>query len=166
MEGALERDHRRALGVEPRELDGVLDSLGAGVEEDGLGVSAERRALEQPLRELDVGLVGNDREVRVGEARHLLGDRLDHARVRVSDVEATDAAREVDEDVPVNIGERRAATFLRHDREHDRLGVRDHALLARQDLSRAGARDRRADFYRLRRRHGPSVAHRPAVLHR
>ena len=65
VEGALEGDHGGSLGVEPRELDGVLDRLGAGVEEGGLGGPAERRALEQPLGELDVGLVGNDREVGV-----------------------------------------------------------------------------------------------------
>ena len=69
MEGALERDHGRALRVEAREFDGVLDGLGAGVEEGSLGGPAERRALEQPLGELDVRLVGNDGEVGVEETR-------------------------------------------------------------------------------------------------
>ena len=153
VEGALERNYGWPLGVEPRELDSVLDRLGAGVEEDGLRGTAERCSLEQPLGELDVGLVGNDREVRMGEARELLGGRLDHARVRVADVEAADAAGEVDEDVAVDVGERRAAPLVRDDRQHDRLGVRNHALLARQDLGGAGAWDGGADVDRLRRGH-------------
>ena len=50
---------------EARELDRVLDRLGAGVEEGRLGGAGERRALEQPLGERDVDLVRDDREVGV-----------------------------------------------------------------------------------------------------
>ena len=64
---------------------------------------------DQPLGELDVDLVRDDREVRVREARQLLLRGLDDLRVRVADVEAADAAREVDERVAVDVGERRAA---------------------------------------------------------
>ena len=42
----------------------------------------------EPLGELDVRLVRDDREVRVEEPRRLLLDRLDDARVRVADVHA------------------------------------------------------------------------------
>ena len=114
----------------------------------------ERRAGEQALGELDVRLVGDDREVGVDEAAELLCRRLDDARMRVTDVEAADAAGEVDEDVAVDVGERRAAPLLRDDRQHDRLRVRDHARLALQDLRGARARDRGADVDRLRGRHG------------
>ena len=49
MEPALEADDRRPLRVAARELDGVLDGLGAGVEERRLagpenGASAIRRS--------------------------------------------------------------------------------------------------------------------------
>ena len=84
----------------------------------------------------------------------LLGRGLDDARVRVADVEAADAAGEVDEDVAVDVGERGAAALLRHDRERDRLRVRDHARLALEDRGGAGPGNRGADVDRLRRGHG------------
>ena len=97
MEPAFEADHRRPARVAARELDGVLDGLGAGVEERGLRRAGERSDRRQPLGVLDVDLVRDDREVGVEEARGLLLHRRDDARVRVADVEAADAAREVDE---------------------------------------------------------------------
>ena len=109
MERALERDHRRAAGVGARELDGVLDRLGAGVEERGLDRPRDRRALDQALGERHVRLVGDDREVGVREAVELLVRRRDDVRMAVPDVEAADAAGEVDEGVPVDVGQRRAA---------------------------------------------------------
>ena len=60
----------------------------------------------QALGVLDVDLVRDDREVGVEEARGLLLHRRDDARMRVPDVEAADAAREVDERVAVDVGER------------------------------------------------------------
>ena len=109
VEGALEGDHGRPLRVRAGELDRVLDRLGAGVEERRLGGAGDRRDRDQPLGELDVDLVRDDREVGVREARELLLRRLDDARVRVADVQAADAAGEVDERVAVDVGERRAA---------------------------------------------------------
>jgi len=76
--------------VGARELDRVLDRLGAGVEERRLRRAAERRQLEQPLGERDVDLVRDDREVGVAEALELLLRGLHDARVRVPDVEAAD----------------------------------------------------------------------------
>ena len=51
VEGALEADHGRAAGVGPRELDRVLDRLGAGVEERGL--RRARRAARSASRRSD-----------------------------------------------------------------------------------------------------------------
>ena len=64
--------------------------------------------LEQALGERDVVLVRDDREVGVREALDLLLRGLDDARMRVADVEAADAAGEVDERVAVDVGEQRA----------------------------------------------------------
>ena len=52
MERALEADHGVAARVGARELDGVLDRLGAGVEERRLRRAGERREREQALGEL------------------------------------------------------------------------------------------------------------------
>ena len=49
VEGALEGDHGGALRVGARELDRVLDRLGARVEERGARLARDRRELEQAL---------------------------------------------------------------------------------------------------------------------
>ena len=87
------------------------------------------------------------------ELRRLLLHRLDDARVGMADVEAADSAGEVDERVAVDVGERRALAALDHDRQVDRERVRDHAVLALEDLLRARARDRGSELDRLGRRH-------------
>jgi hypothetical protein len=119
VEAALERDHGRSLRVRARELHRVLDRLGAGVEERRLRRAGDRRALDQALRQLDVRLVRDDREVGVGEALELLARRGDDLRVRVTDVQAADAAGEVDERVAVDVGQQCAARLGRDDRERD-----------------------------------------------
>ena len=154
MEGAFERDHPGPLRVRARELDRVLDRLGAGVEEGRLRGAGERRHREQPLGELHVDLVRDDREVRVREARELLLRGLDDSRVRVPDVQAADAAGEVDERVAVDVGDRRAAALGCEDRMDERERSGDHALLALGDLARARARDLRPDLDRLGDCHG------------
>ena len=133
VEAALEREHGRALRVRARELDGVLDRLGARVEERRLRRLAHRRELGQPLRELDVDLVGDDREVGVRELLQLRLSGLDDARVRVTDVQAAHAAREVDERVPVDVGQRRAVCLRDHDRRVDRERIGDDAGLPLED---------------------------------
>ena len=112
--------------VRARELDGVLDGFGAGVEERRLRRAAERREREQPFGELCVDLVGDDRVVGVREPLELLLRRRDDARMRVADVQAADAAGEVDEDVPVDVGDRRATRLGGDDRERQ-IERRRHA---------------------------------------
>ena len=141
VEPALEGDHRRPARVAARELDGVLDGLGARVEERGLGRAGERSERRQPLGVLDVDLVRDDREVGVEEARGLLLHRGDDARVGVADGEAADAAGEVDEAVAVDVGDDRAVALRDHDRQVEPERVGDHRLLALGDLAGAGARD-------------------------
>ena len=158
VEGALECDHGGATRVEPRELDCVLDRLGACVEEHRLRGAFERRQREQPLGERDVDLVRDDREIGVREALELLLCGRDDLRMRMADVEDADAAGEVEEDVAVDVGERRSARLGDDDRQGDRLRIRDHALLALEDLLRARARDRGADVDRLGRRHVEQVS--------
>ena len=135
VERAVERDDALPLRVEARELDGVLDRLGAGVEEGAARLAADRRERAEPLGELDVALVRDDREVRVEEAIDLLGDRLDDARMVVADVRDADPADEVDERVAVDVGDRRAARAIGDDRLVDDQRARDGAR-SRSRISR------------------------------
>ena len=59
------------------------------------GASASSRSAS-----VDVDLVRDDREVGVEEARGLLLDGLDDVRMRVADVQAADAAGEVENVLP------------------------------------------------------------------
>ena len=137
MKAAVEGDDGRPPRVGARELDRVLHSLGARVEEGRPLLAADRYELEQALGQRDVVLVRDDREVGVRETLDLLLRRLDDARVRVADVQAADAAREVDERVAVDVGDRRAVRLLDHDREIDRERLRDDAGLTVEDLPAA-----------------------------
>ena len=67
-------------GVQTRELDRVLDRLGARVEERGARLAGDRGERAEPLGELDVELVRDDGEVGVDEALRLLLDRLARPR--------------------------------------------------------------------------------------
>jgi hypothetical protein len=71
----------------------------------------------------------------------------------VADVEAADPAREVDERVAVDVGQRRAASLDGHDRVDERERRRDHALLALDDLLGARPRKLGSDLDRLRDGH-------------
>ena len=68
---------------------------------------------EQALREGGVVLIRHDGEVGVAEVLELLLRRLHDVRMRMADVQAADAAREVDEGVPVEIGDRGASARRR-----------------------------------------------------
>ena len=83
-----------------------------------------------------VDLVRDDREVGVREALELLLRRRDDVRMRVTDVQAADAAGEVDEDVAVDVGERRAARLGGDDREGDRERRGDARARSRSSTSR------------------------------
>jgi hypothetical protein len=102
----------------------------------------------------------------VQELGRLLLDGLDHPWVAVPHVEAADATREVDEGVPVDVGERRALAVIGDDREEDRERVGDDLFFPLENLPRSRPRNRRPELNRLRRRHGLTIAQWAAGLHR
>jgi pyridoxamine 5'-phosphate oxidase len=103
----------------------------------------------------------------VAELRQLLLRRRDHPRMRVPDVQAPDAAGEVDEGVAVDVGDRGPVSLRDHDGEVDRERLRDDLLLAVEDLLRARPGDVGADVDRARdghRRHDIARDGGPAFL--
>ena len=84
MVAVLEYHDRLPAGEYPGDLDGVLDCLGAGVEQRrpllvlARGQPVERRA------DFDVALVGRDEEGGVGELAGLLRHPRDHAGIGVA----------------------------------------------------------------------------------
>ena len=110
-------------------------------------VSAGNRGqLAEPLGELHVALVRDNREIGVQEAIGLLGDRLDDARVVVTDVRHPDPSDEIDEGVAVDVGDRRAACTIGDDRLVDDERSRDRDTFALEDLSAPRDRNLRPDL--------------------
>jgi hypothetical protein len=93
----------------------------------------------------------------VREALSLVPDRLDHARVRVTDVHAADAAGEVDVRVPVDVGDGRAAPVGDHERQVDGERLGDDPLLPGEDVRAARARNVGLDLDCPCRGHGRSL---------
>jgi hypothetical protein len=73
--------------------------------------------------------------------------------MRVADVEAADAAGEVDEGIAVDVGEGGAAALLDHYREKDGQRVGDDLRFPLQDLPRSGSRNGRFQLDCPRHRH-------------
>ena len=94
MEGVVEDDDRRSAGGGARDLDRVLDRLGAGVDEQGLLlVAAARRELGEPPADVDVRLVHADHEALVQVAVDLLVDGRDGGGQAVAGVLAARGRR-------------------------------------------------------------------------
>ena len=117
MVGVVEGDDGVAAGEVARDLDGVLDGLGAGVEERGALLVVTGRQVVEGLGDLEVLLVGRHHEAGVGEVLHLRGDAVDDARGGVADGRHGDAGAEVDELVAVDVDEDAATGTLDVDRQ-------------------------------------------------
>ncbi len=119
MVGVLEHHDGRSAGEAPRDLDGVLDGLGARVEQRAALVEVARGERVQRFADLDVPLVGGHHEAGVREARDLAADGLDHVGHGVADRGDRDARAEVDEVVAVDVDEDRALGTIDVDGEPD-----------------------------------------------
>ena len=116
--GVLEHRDGRAPRGQPRDLDGVLHRLRAGVEQRrALLVAAGGDRVER-LGHGDVAVVRGDHETGVGERRHLVAYGLDHRGRAVADRGDGDARPEVDERVAVDVDDHAAARGRRVHR-HD-----------------------------------------------
>ena len=80
--GVLEDDDRVAAGGDAGDLHGVLDRLGAGVEQRRLLRVVTRRELGQLRAHVDVAVVRRDHEAGVGERGDLLLHAADHRAAR------------------------------------------------------------------------------------
>ena len=101
----FEGDDAGALGVGARNLDRVLDRLGAAVDEDGFLRELARSDFVHALGKPDVALVGRDLHAGVQEAIELVFHRFDDRFLAMPDVEAADASGEVEVAVAVDVFE-------------------------------------------------------------
>ncbi len=139
VECPVEDDDGRPARCDPRDLDGVLDRLRAGVEQNALLVgSTTGRELGEPPADIDVRLVDADHEALVEVAVDLLVHRSDGRWKAVTRVLAAQAAGEVDVAAAVDILDAGALGAGDDDR---RSGdpARDVALAGRQHPFRGRA---------------------------
>src|SRR6266850_31403 len=103
MEGVFETDYGRTLGVGAGDLDGVFDGFGTGVEEDGFFRKISGGQRVQFFRHGNIALVGSDGEAEMQVPLELLADRGEHPGRAMADVEAADAASEIEVAIAVDI---------------------------------------------------------------
>jgi len=129
MEPPAERDDRLSIRGLTSELDRRLDRFRAAVPEER-GIQPARCHGREHLGERDARLVLGHPRGDVHEARHLVGDGLDDARMRVADDRDGDAAGQI-EDPPTVRGEQPASLATI---EREPGVVTEHG---REDLARA-----------------------------
>ena len=113
----LEHDDGRAAGVGARDLDRVLERLGAGVDEQRLLLRATARGdLGEAAAHVDVRLVHADDEALVEVAVHLLVDGGHGGRQTMPRVVASEAPGEVDVALPVDVPDAGAFGPVDHER--------------------------------------------------
>ena len=105
MVGVVEGDDGLTSGHMTSDLHGVLDGLGAGVEERRTLFVIAWRHLVELLGDRDVRLVGRDHEAGVRERLDLLLHCIDDPLVAVAHTRHGDAGPEVDELVAVGVDE-------------------------------------------------------------
>jgi len=120
VEGVVEDDDGRPTRGAARDLDGVLDRLRAGVDEDtALLASRAGRQLGEAAAHLDVRLVRPDHEALVQVAVDLVVYRSDDRGEAVAGVLAADAPREVHVAATVDVPDPRSLRACDHDRSRD-----------------------------------------------
>ncbi|MNH27795.1 hypothetical protein D3C79_879210 [compost metagenome] len=95
METAAECDHTWAVGVAPRDLDGVLDRFGTGGQEHRLVVLRAAHQVIQLGSQIGILVVSRNLEADMREGVQLLAYRFDHTRVIVPHVQHAYATHEI-----------------------------------------------------------------------
>ena len=113
MEPVLEAHDALAAGERAGGLHGVLDRLGAAVQQQRALLVIAGRDRVEPLGQGDVRLVAGDGKADVEVPVELVAHGLEHGGVPVPHVDDADAAAEIDELVAVDVG------------QHRTFGVRD-----------------------------------------
>src|ERR1700733_3007197 len=93
---AREGDYRAALGVVAGNLDGILDSFRAGVQEQGFLREVAGRQRVQPLRQPHIGFVGRHMEAGMSKCLRLLRHRLHDPRMAMACVDHGNTRCEID----------------------------------------------------------------------
>ena len=133
----LEADDRGPLGVAARDLDRVLDGLGAAVDQEGFLRKVPGNQRVEPFGQANIALVGSDVKAGVKVTVKLGAHGRRHARRAMAHVEAADAAGEIDQPVAVCVLDDRAFGARHKDRSAVRHAARHGGNAALHQLARA-----------------------------
>src|SRR5262249_10157891 len=129
----------RPLRRVPRDLHGVLDRLGAAVDEQRLLRKRPGREPRKALRQRDVRRVWHDGETDVREPLGLVVNRSDDRRRRMTGVHDADTAGEVEKDIAVDIGHGHAVGGGREHRYRVRKPTRHRRVATPHQRARLGS---------------------------
>ena len=156
----VEHDHGLPLGVCPGDLHGVLDGLGAGVEQRSALLVVAGGQPVQGLAHLDVLHVGRDHEAGVREPRDLLLNPGHHGVGCVAHAGHRDARPEVDQRVAVDIDEHAAARAVDEHRQRGPDPAGHHGIATAHQGRRSRAGNRRDEASLLGQAGTTEVRHR------
>ncbi len=103
VESIFETDDGGTFCVGARDLDGVFDGFGAGIEKDGFFREIAGSERVQFFRNGDVAFVRGDGEAEMQIFFELLANRGDDARGAMADIEAADSSGEIDVAIAVDV---------------------------------------------------------------
>src|SRR5713226_7709194 len=140
MESVLKTNDGRPLCVGARDLDGVLDGLGAGVQKDGFLRKIAGSQRVQFFRQGNVAFVGSDGEAEMQVLLELFPDRGEHPRRAVADIEAADTSGEIEIAITIDILDGGAVSSRGEDRRGIRRATWNSSFAARHQGARLGPR--------------------------
>src|SRR5437879_2005794 len=105
VERVFESDDARSLRISARNLDRVLDSFRATIDEDRLLRELPRSNFVHPLSKADIALIRRHLHAGVQEAIELVFHRIDYFLTTMAHIEAADASGKVDIAIAVDIFE-------------------------------------------------------------
>ena len=103
VERVFKRDDAGTLGKSARDLDGIFDCLGSAVHEDRLLRKLPRSHFIHALGEPNVALIRRHLHAGVEESVELIFHRADDRFLAMADVQAADAAGEVEVAVAIDV---------------------------------------------------------------
>src|SRR5437588_3957261 len=150
MKSIFESNDGGAPGISPGNFHGILDRFGAAADKQSFLGKVPGRQFVQALRQAHVAFIGRHLDTGMQEALRLLFDGLQYTGGAMADVDASDAAGEIDEAVPVNIFEHRAFRTPPVHRSRMRKAARDSRISPLPKRYRLRTWDR---SFQLDRRH-------------
>ena len=136
VECVFETDDRGTLCVGARDLDGIFDGFGAGIEKNGFLRELAGGERVQFFSDGDVAFVRRDRETEMQMFFELRLNRGDDTRRAVANVEAADAAGKIDVPVAVDVFDGGAIGACRENGRGVGGPARDGSFAARHQRAR------------------------------